>query len=83
VRSITVVWTDTDAVGVAPIYISQIRSSWETGDDLVPLLLQACQNHPQSNEALLAVLAQGKGRVLAVLEGWPSPLHVADLNHLE
>jgi len=82
-RSLTIIWTDIDTVGVAPIYISQIRSSWETGDDLVPLLLAACEAHPQSDEALLAVLSQGKGRVLAVLEGWPRPLHVAGLDHLE
>jgi len=82
-RSITVVWTDTDAVGVAPVYLSQLRSSWRPGDDLAPLLLGACRAHPQSSEDQLAVLAKGHGRVLAVLEGWPRPLHVADLDHLE
>ena len=77
-RSLTVVWVDSDDAGDVPVQVTQLKSNWQPGEDTTQLLYQACLESPQFGPEWVASLSEmQEGRVLAIFEGWSAPLYVA------
>jgi hypothetical protein len=77
-RSITVLWES--ELG-APVRISQLRSSWQPGEDVAELLYAAMRADPdlrvgRCQSDVLSVFGAGEAHLLAVFEGWVRPLYL-------